>query len=44
MQMKLLAITNVDFNIIGQQLIRFSISVIYWRKSGSIMVQYISYL
>jgi hypothetical protein len=40
--MKLLGITNVDFDRIGQRLIRSSIYVRYWRKSGSIMVQYIS--
>jgi hypothetical protein len=34
----------VDFDVIGQQVIRSSISVGYWRKSRSIMVQYISYL
>jgi hypothetical protein len=37
MQMKLLEITSVDFDGIGR-LIRSSISVRYWRKSGSIMV------
>jgi hypothetical protein len=42
MQMKLLGITNVDFDIIDG-LIKFSSSVRYWRKNGSIMVQYISY-
>jgi hypothetical protein len=44
MQMKLLGTTNVDFYVIGQRLIRSSTSVRYWRKSGSIMAQYISYL
>jgi hypothetical protein len=44
MQMKLFGITDVDFNVIGQQLIRCSISVRCWRKSRSIMVQYINYL
>jgi hypothetical protein len=44
MQMKLLGITNVDFNVIDQWLIRFPISVRYWIKNGSIMVQYISCL
>jgi hypothetical protein len=44
MQMKLLGITNMDFDVIGQRLIRYSISVRYWRKSGSIMAQYINYL
>jgi hypothetical protein len=31
MQKKLLGFTSVDFNVIGQRLIR-SISVIYWKK------------
>jgi hypothetical protein len=44
MQMKLLGITSVDFDVIGQQLIRSSLSVRYWRKSGNKMVEYISYL
>jgi hypothetical protein len=44
MQMKLLEITNVDFGVIDQRLITFSIFGRYWRKNGSIMVQYISYL
>jgi hypothetical protein len=30
--MKLLGITNVDFDIIGQRLIRHSIPVRYWRE------------
>jgi hypothetical protein len=37
MQMKLLGITNVDFNVTVQRLIRSSISVRYWRKSGNII-------
>jgi hypothetical protein len=44
MQMKLLGITNVDFEVIDLRLIIFPISGRYWRKNGSIMVQYISYL
>jgi hypothetical protein len=44
MQMKLLGITSVEFDIMSQQLLRSSISIRYWRKSGSIMVQYINYL
>jgi hypothetical protein len=44
MQIKLLGITNVDFDVIGQLLIRSSISVRYCRKDGSILAQYISYL
>jgi hypothetical protein len=43
MQMKLLGITSVAFGIIDLQLIKFSESCKYWRKSGSLMVQYISY-
>jgi hypothetical protein len=42
--MKLLGITNVNFDVIGQQLIRFSIPIRCCRKSGSAMVQYIRYL
>jgi hypothetical protein len=44
MLMKILGITNVDFGVIDQRLIKFSISGRYWRKNGSIMAQYISYL
>jgi hypothetical protein len=33
----------VDFDVIGQRLIRYSIFIRYWRKGGSIMVLYISY-
>jgi len=40
----LLGIINVDFNITDQLLIRYSVSIRYWRKNGSIMGQYISYL
>jgi hypothetical protein len=32
MQMKLLGITNVDFDVIGQRLIKFSVSGRYWRR------------
>jgi hypothetical protein len=32
MQMKLLGITNAGSNVTGQQMIRFSISIGYWRK------------
>jgi hypothetical protein len=39
MQMKLLGITNVDFNITDQQLIKFSICSKYWRKNMSITVK-----
>jgi hypothetical protein len=41
MQMKLLGITSVGFDVIS---VIFSIFVRYWRKNGSIMVQYIGYL
>jgi hypothetical protein len=44
MEMKLLEITNVDFNVTHQQLIKFSISSRYWRENRSIIVQYISCL
>jgi hypothetical protein len=37
MKVKLSGITNVDFDIIGQQLIISSVSIRYWRKSGGIM-------
>jgi hypothetical protein len=43
MQIKLLGITIVDFDIIDQ-LVKFSVSGRYWRKNGSIMVQDIGYL
>jgi hypothetical protein len=43
-EMKLLGITNVDFGVIDVRLVKFSISGGYWRKNGSIMAQYISYL
>jgi hypothetical protein len=41
---KLLGITDVDFGVTEQRLIKLSISGRYWRKHGSIMAQYISYL
>jgi hypothetical protein len=44
MLMKLMGTTNVDFDITDQQLITFSISGRYWRKNGTVMVQYTSYL
>jgi hypothetical protein len=43
MRMKVLVITSVDFDVIGQRLIRSNISVRYWRESVNIMVKYISY-
>jgi len=42
--MKLLGIINVDFDVIGQILYRYSIFVTHSRKIWSIMGQYISYL
>jgi hypothetical protein len=41
--MKLLEITNVDFDVIDQRLIKLSISGTYRLKKGSIMVQYINF-
>jgi hypothetical protein len=38
MQIKLLGTTNVEFVVIDQRLITFSVSGRYWRKSGSVMV------
>jgi hypothetical protein len=43
MQIKLLGITYVDFNVMDQQLMKFSISGRYWTKNGGIMVQCIRY-
>jgi hypothetical protein len=43
MQVTVLGIINVDFDIIGP-LIKLSISIRYCRISGSIEVQYISFL
>jgi hypothetical protein len=42
--MKLLGITSVGFDITDQLLIRFSAFVRYWRKNGSTVRQYISYV
>jgi hypothetical protein len=44
LQMKLLGITNVDFGVMDQRMIKFSISGGYWRKNGSITAEYITYL
>jgi hypothetical protein len=44
MEMKSLGITNLDLHITDQRLMRFSISIKYWRKTRSTMVQYIGYL
>jgi hypothetical protein len=44
MQMQLLGNINVDFDVIDRGLIKFCISGRYWRKNGSIIVQYFSYL
>jgi hypothetical protein len=43
-QMKLLVITSVGFDITDKLLIRFSVFVRHWRKNGSTMRQYISFL
>jgi hypothetical protein len=42
--MKLLVIMNVDFNVRDQLPIKHSAFITYWRKNGSTMGQYISYL
>jgi hypothetical protein len=42
--MKLLGVISVDFNVADQVLIRCSVCVRYWSKSGSIMGEYISYV
>jgi hypothetical protein len=39
MQMKLLGVTSLVFDEIGQQVIISFVSVRYWRKSGNVMVQ-----
>jgi hypothetical protein len=41
--MKLLGFTNVNFDVIEQRLIKFSVSGRYWRKNGSIIVQLFIY-
>jgi hypothetical protein len=43
MQMKLLGITSADFGAIGQQLIKFSIFVRYWRRSGTVHQLFIDF-
>jgi hypothetical protein len=42
--MKLLGIVSMDFDVIDQPLIKYTSFVKYWRKSGIIMEQDISYL
>jgi hypothetical protein len=42
--MKLLGIVTVDFDVIDELLINYSAFVRYWRRSGGMMGQYISYL
>jgi hypothetical protein len=42
MQIKLLGTNNVDFDVTDQQLIKSSVSGIYWGKNGSIIVHCIS--
>jgi len=39
-----LGIIDVDFDVIDQLLIRYSEFVWYWRKNGSTLGQYISYI
>jgi hypothetical protein len=41
---KLLGIISVDFDIIDWLLIRYSPFVRYWRKNGSVLGHYITYL
>jgi len=42
--MKLCEIINVNFNVTDKILIRHPAFVLYWRRDGSVMGQYISYL
>jgi hypothetical protein len=42
--MKLLGIISVGFDVTDQLLIKFFAFIIYWRKNGSTLRQYISYL
>jgi len=44
MQTKLFGIISENFDVTDQLLIRYCIFIRYWRKSGSIMGQPISYL
>jgi len=44
MHKKLLGIMSVDFDVTDQLLIRYYAFIIYWRRNGSIMGQYVSYL
>jgi hypothetical protein len=44
MQMKILGIISVDFNVTDQLLIKYFAFVRYWRKNKSTMGEYISYL
>jgi len=41
--MKLLWIISVGFDVIDQLLIRYPVFLRYWRKSGRLMGQYVSY-
>jgi hypothetical protein len=41
---EIIRITNVDFDVVGQRLIRYSVSFRHWTETGIIMVAYISYL
>jgi len=44
MRTNLLQIINVDFEVTDQLLIRYFAFIIYWRRDGNIMGQYIIYL
>jgi len=45
MEFKLLRVTTgVDFDVIDKLLVTYYVFIRYWRKNGSIMGQYISYL
>jgi len=41
---EIIGVISVNIDVIDQLLIRCSVFVKYWRKSGSILGQYISYL
>jgi len=45
MEFKLLRVTTgVDFDVIDKLLVTYYVFIRYWRKNGSIMGQYITYL
>jgi hypothetical protein len=41
---RIIGVTNVDFDVVDERLIRISVSGRYWRKNRIIMLQCISYL